>query len=108
MKNVVQGAVVRITGTFKSFAGALADPTVVMFMVRSESDDVFDSYIYGEVGSPIVKSSTGVYYFDQDTSDEPGLYSWRIVGTGTAPGSRQGKFFVEPMDPDDESSEFSS
>lgn len=107
MKRVNQGAVVRLTATFKNFAGTLTDPTVVTFFVQSRGDNEWSEYIYDGVNS-IVRSGTGVYYFEQDTSDEAGRYNWRIISSGLAPGSRQGSFYVVPMDPNDDSSEFSS
>lgn len=103
MRSVSQGAVVRIQGTFRNAAGALADPTAVTFYVQSEAGDIDDTLIYG-VSPNIVKSATGIYYFLQDTSDQSGIYNWRIVGMGAAVGALQGEFYVVPMAPDDESS----
>ncbi len=103
MRNVSQGAVVRIKGNFLNPAGAAADPTTVTFKVESEAGDIDDTWVYG-VGANIVKVSTGVYYLLQDTSDQSGVYSWSVVGTGTVAGAQQGQFYVEPMAPDDDSS----
>jgi hypothetical protein len=103
MRNVSQGAVLRIRGTFRNAAGALTDPTVVTFYIKSEDGDIEDTYVYG-VGANVIKSSTGIFYLLQDTSDQSGVYNWRIVGTGAAVGALQGEFYVVPMAPDDESS----
>ncbi len=103
MRNVSQGAVVRIKGNFLNTAGAAADPTTVTFKVESEAGNIDDTYVYG-VTPNIVKLSTGVFYLLVDTSDQSGVYNWSIVGTGAAVGAQQGQFYVEPMSPDDESS----
>jgi hypothetical protein len=103
MRNVSQGAVVRIKGTFRDATGALADPTVVTFRVESADGSINDTYVYG-IGVNIVRDSVGAYHFDQDTSDQSGVYNWSIIGTGIAVGTQQGEFYVTPMSPDDESS----
>ncbi len=104
MKNVSQGSVVRITATFRNAAGVLADPGAMIFILESEGDGGSDTYNYGAAGSPIVKSSAGIFYFDQDTSDMSGLYNWRIHSTAPIE-SKQGQFYVEPVNVDDDSSE---
>lgn len=110
MKNVSQGSVVRLTATFKGATDVLTDPSVVAFAVETEADSGTDSYTYGAAGSPIVRDSTGVYHFDQDTSDMSGIYDWRIVGTaaGNMPTqAKQGQFYVAPANPDDDDSDCS-
>jgi hypothetical protein len=108
MRNVAQGAVFRIIGTFKDVNGSLADPTTVTLRVASEADPTIDdTYTYGATAS-IVRSSIGVYYFEQDTSDMSGIYDWHMVGSGAVVGTKQGQVYVVPMNPDDESSDCSS
>lgn len=95
MKNFAQGATVQIGATFKDVSGALIDPVTVTFTVRSEADGDENTYIYG-IGADIIRSSLGVYYFDQDTAAMSGVWSWRIVGSGATSSTTQGSFYVEP------------
>lgn len=82
--------VVRLIARFKSIGKVAVDPTAVFVLVDSP-DDAVVSYQYG-VDAEIVKSDTGVYYIDIDTSGDPGTWSYRWYSTGehqTSGGLRQ-------------------
>lgn len=71
------GDSVRITATFTSIAGALADTTVTMNLETPA----------GVKSTPtMTKLSTGVYYYDLTGSVE-GLYHCRVSGTGAVVAS---------------------
>lgn len=93
MDSYVQGALVRTTATFTNEAGAAADPTVVTVRVKSPQAAV-TSYVYG-TDPEVIKSSTGVYYMDVDTTSEAGLWSVNWSGTGAVQAAVQEKFFVD-------------
>lgn len=96
MKQVQQGQTVRVTATFKDFSDALVDPTAVEFFSDREADETVTSDIYGSMGSKVVKSSTGIYYWPIDTTPQSGLWRWRVIGTGPAGNAAQGSFYVVP------------
>lgn len=110
MKNYTQGTLVRLKATFRNFAGALADPTAVTFYVQYEANGDWFEYEYDATSDSssdydgVEKLSTGIFYLDIDTLPQSGVYNWRIYGTGAAASSKQGSFYVEPMNPDDSDS----
>lgn len=110
MKNFTQGQKVRIKATFKSFAGAPDDPTTVKLFIQTEADGEWTMYEYDGTSDSssdydgIERLSTGVYYLDVDTLPQSGVYKWRFYGAGPNANSKQGQFYVEPMDPDDSES----
>jgi hypothetical protein len=105
MKNVTQGATVRLKATFKDFDGALTDPTAVTLTITREATDTTDERVWPD--GTVIRESTGVFYYDQDTTVTSGVYHWHWEGTGPAPGAKQGEFFVRSTFPasEDESEE---
>jgi hypothetical protein len=110
MTNYNQGTRVRLKATFKTFAGAPVDPTTVTFYIQTEADGEWAQYDYDATSDSssdydgVERLSTGIYYLDIDTLPQSGVYKWRIYGSGPNANSRQGAFYVEPMDPDDSES----
>lgn len=72
--------------------GTPTDPTVVTFTVRTPAGDSTD-YIFG-TDPEVVQDSTGRYHLDL-LLDSPGLWTYRLVGTGAAAGTKDGSFYVE-------------
>ncbi len=95
--NCDQGASVRLSTTFKSFAGERTDPAAVSVWITFDGsgDSLFFMYGTGE----IVRDSTGVFHYDIDTTLQSGVCNWRVAGTSLAPGARQGSFYITPKNP---------
>lgn len=96
MRNVTQGQLIRLTANFKSLAGVLVDPTTVQVEVYREADGDSETNIYGAIGSDLLRTSTGIYYIDVDTTALGGIYNWRFTGGGTGQNANQGSFYVAP------------
>lgn len=92
--NYPEGTLVTAQGTFRNSAGALADPTTVKVTVR-KPDGTTTTYTYG-TDSEVVKSSTGIYYINLDTTSNRGLwlYTWWSTGSVQA-DSGERSFYVE-------------
>jgi len=84
------GDVVRCLGTVTS-SGTAVDPGTVYAKFRNPAGSV-TTYTYG-VDAELVKSSTGVYYFDITIATE-GTYYYRLEGTGTNATAQEGVFLV--------------
>ncbi len=95
MQRYKQGQTVRITATFRNFSDALTNPSQVNFFIQTEADDVWTET------AGVAADSTGVYHLDVDTTDQSGIYDWRVMGTGTTPAANQGQFYVIPGLPSD-------
>jgi len=80
-----------MTATFRNAAGSVADPTTIVFKIRTP-DGVIASYTYG-VGGTVVKSSTGVYYVDT-TASQSGTTRYRFIGTGAVITAAESSFDV--------------
>ncbi len=79
------GDVVTLTGEFR-VAGALTDPTTVACEVRAPD---------GTVTRPAA-TKRGVGVYDAAfTPTQPGVHSYRFVGTGAASGAGQSFFRVD-------------
>lgn len=76
-----EGKKVRLTGTFTTSAGVAQDPTTVKVAVETPSGTT-TTYTYG-TDAGVIKSGTGVYYIDVDTTGEPGVWYYRWYATGT-------------------------
>jgi len=72
-------------------AGALADPTDLMFAIK-EPGDLVTEYVYG-VNVALVKDSTGIYHVYWDCV-EPGYHFWRYEATGTITAAEESSFYV--------------
>lgn len=84
------GDVVRITGTFRSTAGVLANPSKVTFKYEDPSANVVTvTSTSGTVFNP----STGLFYVDV-SPDEPGVWEYRIYSTGSITSSTEDWFRV--------------
>lgn len=90
MNSYTTGATVRVTATFTS-NGSNVDPSTVTCKVRTPAG-VTTSYTYA--GGDIIKSSTGVYYYDIDVSQD-GTWTYRFSSTGSGKAANEGKFFAE-------------
>lgn len=89
-----EGALVTVQGTFRNSSNVLADPTTVKLTVR-EPDGTTTTYVYG-TDAIVVKSSTGIYTANLDTTSKRGLwlYTWWSTGAGQADSGEQ-EFYVE-------------
>jgi hypothetical protein len=76
---LVQGQVVRVTGTFRTAAGVLTNPTTVTCRALSP-EGTETAYVYG-TDSELTRSSTGVYSLLLQLND-PGEWWFRYEGTG--------------------------
>jgi len=82
---VYAGSTVRFytSQPFKAIDGTTVDPDVVQFSYQVQGrSTVSYTYSYG-TGDPtgtIVRSSTGTYYADIDTTNLDGFWSWRWFG----------------------------
>ena len=89
-----EGQIVTVQGTYKTVAGVLSDPTTVLLTVVTPDRNSV-TYQYG-VGAQIVKTSTGIYTSDLDTTNKRGLwiYTWWSTGNIQADSGEQ-EFYVE-------------
>ena len=94
MNRYAEGALVTVYGDYTNIAGALVDPTVVLLTVVFP-DKSSITYTYG-VGGQIVKTATGQYKSDLDTTNKRGLwlYTWWSTGSAQADSGEQ-EFYVE-------------
>ncbi len=86
------GALVRITGTLTTAAGAPIDPTTLVAKVKAP-DATTTTYTYGTTEFPI-KSGSGVYYVDV-TPTQVGEYWYQFLSTGTGQAMDEGFFRVK-------------
>ena len=93
MKQIIQGQLVRITANFKTLTGSLLDPTVVQFKRYRVADADLVTYTYGS--GTLLRTSTGIYYVDLDTTALSGQYNWQFLATGTGQNMQQGSFYVQ-------------
>jgi hypothetical protein len=86
-----EGQLVRISGTFKDFAGALHDPTTVK--VRWQKPDgtiTIKTYV---TDAEVVRDSIGAYRADIDANTQ-GTWKYRWEATGTGQAAKEEEFFV--------------
>lgn len=84
------GDIVRLTGTFRTTALALADPTKVTVKYEDPAGAVTT---VTSTGVTMVHPSSGVYYVDV-TPDATGIWEYRIYSTGTITTSTEDWFRV--------------
>lgn len=84
------GDVVRITGTFRSTAGVLSDPSKVTIKYEDPSANVTT---VTSTGASVINPSTGVFYTDI-VPDEVGVWEYRIYSTGNITSSTEDWFRV--------------
>jgi len=85
------GTSVTVTGTFRTSAGAVVDPTNVFFELKSP-DGGLVTYQYG-VGVQLTNPGVGVYAIAISASQE-GVYYYRMYSTGVGQTSKYGQFKV--------------
>lgn len=78
--------VVRITGTFTSTAGALANPGKVTFVLEDPAGVITTRT---STAASVANPGTGVFYTDI-VIDLTGVYEFRVYSTGTIRSSTQG------------------
>ena len=87
------GDLVKAAGAFTNSSSVAADPSAVVFTVRTpagaETEYTYDTDV------ELVKESTGNYYVLVSVA-EAGVYKYRFVGTGAVQASDDGEFTVEP------------
>lgn len=87
------GKLVRCTAVFTNSAGEEIDPDAVYFEFRNPAGTVI-AYQYG-VGSEVVKTATGNYYVDVNTTTYGhGNYYYRFDSTGTGQTAGEHRFIV--------------
>lgn len=84
------GDIVRLTGTFRTTAGALANPTKVTIKYEDPSAVVVT---VSSTMASVFNPSTGVFYHDV-APDETGVWEYRIYSTGTITSSTEDWFRV--------------
>lgn len=79
------GNLVRLSATFKDFAGNYADPTSVSLSVKK---------LGGSTETPtVVKDAVGFYHFDYEPLTA-GTYYYRFNGTGDIIAAVEGEFTI--------------
>jgi len=87
------GTTIRVTGTFRNAAEALADPSTITFKYRKPGGGAITTVTYA--GGGVTRSSTGVYYVDlSPTDDEHGIWTFRWSSTGTPATATESSFAV--------------
>lgn len=99
MREYELGQSVRLTASFANAAGTATDPTTVTFqhglrVVNPPPDPTATSAVFGVDGA-VVKDSTGRFHYDF-TPATAGVYTTRVVGTGTVAAASVGAFRVKP------------
>lgn len=80
---------------YKNAAGALVDPTTVVFKAKIVGREQLDAYlVYGQAAE-VVKEAVGKYRVDFHP-DEPGWWAWKITATGPGASAVEGMFYVRP------------
>lgn len=86
------GQQIRLMATFKNSAGTAADPTGVVLKYRDPVTSTVTTKTYGV--DSVVKSSTGIYYFDLTLSN-PGEWWYRWEGSGAIIATDEERILVE-------------
>ena len=84
------GDVVRLSATFRTTAGALADPTKVTFKYQDPSGN---TVTVTSTAAGVIHPSSGLYYTDI-SPDETGVWEYRIYSTGSVASSTEDWFRV--------------
>jgi len=79
------GDVARLSVTFTSLAGVLADPTVVTLTVQAPDN--------AQTTPAVTHDSTGKYHYDLSIT-QSGVYLYRYVGTGAVAAVEEGQITV--------------
>jgi hypothetical protein len=93
------GQSVRLSAAFADADGVATDPTTVTFQygLRTAApppDPTATSAVYGD-DAAVVKGDTGEYHFDF-TPSTAGIYTTRVVGTGTVAAAAVGAIRIKP------------
>jgi hypothetical protein len=78
------GDVVRLTATFSNAAGAPTDTTAVLTVKKPD----------GTSSTPAVTHGTRGVYSSDVPIDQPGVWSYRFVGTGAVTSAGGGRLYV--------------
>ena len=91
MNRYYKGNLIKVTATFKDSTGTVIDPTVVSAQVQTPAK-VDTTYIYG-VGGQIIRTGTGVYYININTTSSGDWYC-RWYSTGAGQAAAEVHFFI--------------
>lgn len=99
MREYEFGQNVRLSASFADADGAATDPTTVTFQyglrsVNPPPDPTATSAVFGVDGA-VVKDATGRFHFDFVPATA-GIYTTRVVGTGTVAAAAVGAIRVKP------------
>ena len=83
-----------LSDAFKDLAGVATDPTAVTLTVTKPSGAQL-AYGWPSAGAngTLTRESAGRFYFDV-ALDQEGVWSYRLVGTGTAAAAAEGRLIV--------------
>lgn len=91
MAKFPEGNLVHLESEFRDAAEALFNPTVVKISITTPAGDTTE-YVYG-TNVELIRSSTGIYYINVNTTDKPGRWRYRWWSTGTGQASSSNKIF---------------
>jgi hypothetical protein len=94
--NYTKGQLVHCSAEFKAYINSVltyVDPDVVYFKFKRPGANTV-TYTYG-VDVQLVKSATGKYYVDLDTSSYTGIWYYKFYSTGQYQSAQQDEFIVE-------------
>lgn len=89
-----KGQTVHVAAIFLNSAGSAADPSVVKFTYRAAALAISTTLTYG-TDAALVKSATGNYFVDLDTSESGGVWDWNFYATGTGASADSDQFYVK-------------
>ena len=92
LEDIVIGAVARIDGTFKNYAGVLADPSALRLRVRSPSA-VVTTYLFG-TAAEVIKDAVGKYHANI-VMTEAGNWTYRWEADAPNAGADEGRITVK-------------
>lgn len=81
MTQFAEGNLVKLEAEYRDPANALFNPTAVSIKVTNPAGTT-TTYVYG-TDADLIRSSTGMYYINIDTTDKPGKWKYRWYSTGT-------------------------
>lgn len=85
------GDVVRVDVEFRDTAGALVDPTTVVFKIKNPVGQT-TTYTHG-VDAQLVKDAVGKYHVDVEPAIQ-GVWTYRWEGSGANKGAEEANFTV--------------
>ena len=88
-----KGDLVRISASCKDSAGALVNPTGLLFKYKVGSGAT-TTYTYG-TDEEVVRTGTGIYYVDLSLTEDDTHYYYRWEATGTGQAAEEGELVVK-------------